>query len=526
MAGLFSPADMALIEQAARQSKESLQPAKSTGKSIQSDRAEIENATKAVLEYFEGSPAILITTQDELHNYVLAAIESGYCGIDTETTGLDRINDTIVGASLYYPGGVECYIPMKHIVYLMEQPYPNQLTYEQVGQELQLLVDAKTRMIFANADFDVPMIYKDLGVDFIDTCYYDVQTAWRCLKENEPSHALKVLYAKYVLNGKGDPKKFSDFFSPRLFPYCRPDVAKLYAANDAKITYDLFIWQLPYVTKTHPKCQKNHLEKIADLVWNIEIPMIKVCAMLHRVGVYLDKDISRVLHIRYTDKLNVETSKLSEMVQAIIDNMDSTFDYRRPFRTGREFNSNSDKHVLYLFNNMLGYKIEKTNKEVLNDLNHPVAQQILVVRGVVKLLSTYVDKLPEVLGPDGRVHATFNAIGTDTGRMSSKDPNMQNIPSHALDIRHMFRATAPMNEITDCEMVSDDTYKVTLFNFDMVEIYDAYFSQAKVHSLHIGDFVKLLIDGEDIFTEIVDIDQHYPDPYTTLTFKLKEGLDG
>ena len=71
------------------------------------------------------------------------------------------------------------------------------------------------------------------------------------------------------MKGVGDPKKFSDFFSPQLFPYCKPQIAKLYAANDAKITFELFKWQLPYVTKSHKKCQDNHLERIADLVWNV-----------------------------------------------------------------------------------------------------------------------------------------------------------------------------------------------------------------------------------------------------------------
>ena len=60
-----------------------------------------------------------------------------------------------------------------------------------------------------------------------------------------------------MLKGKGDPKKFSDFFTAQLFPYCKPEVAKLYAANDAKITYELFKWQLPYVTKDHPKCKNR-----------------------------------------------------------------------------------------------------------------------------------------------------------------------------------------------------------------------------------------------------------------------------
>ena len=88
-------------------------------------------------------------------------LEEDIVMLDTETTGLDRINDHIVGASLYCPGQPECYIPMKHLIPIFDQPYKDQLTYEQVGAEFQRFVDAKTKLIFANADFDIAMIYHE-----------------------------------------------------------------------------------------------------------------------------------------------------------------------------------------------------------------------------------------------------------------------------------------------------------------------------------------------------------------------------
>ena len=93
--------------------------------------------------------SILISSKQALHEYVDHCIKHGYAGIDTETTGLDRIHDTIVGASLYYPGGVECYIPMKHLVPIFDEPYKNQLSYEDVGEEFQRLADSKIKLIFA-----------------------------------------------------------------------------------------------------------------------------------------------------------------------------------------------------------------------------------------------------------------------------------------------------------------------------------------------------------------------------------------
>lgn len=484
--GLFSQDQLDQINAVAAKSKEVLKPIK-VSKSVTSTQHEIEESTKAVREYFSDSQAVLITSVKELHEYVLKAIDAGFCGIDTETTGLDRIHDTIVGASLYYPGGVECYIPCKHLVPIFETPYKDQLTYEEVGKELQLFVDAGTKMIFANADFDLAMIYKDLKVDLIPVCYYDVILAWRCLKEDEPKNGLKELYSKYVLRGKGDPKKFSDFFNPKLFPYCRPEDARLYAANDAKITYDLFKWQLPYVTKSHPKCQKHHLEKIADLVWNIEFPMIRVCASMHRVGVYFDMSVRNTLKARYDSKYQAENRILQNMVQDIMNDADAMTVSKSPFKTGRDFNEGSPRQVTYLLKHFLHCEVSSGDKETLTLLNLPVTNQILKVRALGKLLNSFIDKLPDEVGPDGRIHATFKSIGADTGRMSSQAPNVQQIPSHALDIRHQFRATPSKDLTTDCSMV-DGTLQVTLGSYDSVVLSDN--SRKDVIDLVAGDLIQ------------------------------------
>ena len=441
--GLFSQDQMDQINAVAAKSKEVLKPVQ-VSKSITSTQHEIEESTKAVLEYFGDSQAILIDSVEKLHEYVTKAIEFGYVAIDTETTGLDTVHDTIVGCSLYYPDGVECYIPSKHIVPIFETPYPGQLTYEEVGRELHRLVITNTKTIWYHADFDLAMIYKDYGVDLLPVFYYDSMIVWRCLKENETARGLKGQYSKYVLGGKGNPKKFSDFFSPKLFPFCNPKVAALYAGYDAKITYGWFFWQLPYITKEHPKCKKHHLEKIADLVWNIEFPMVKVCALMHRTGVYLDRDTSNVLKPRYHSRRNKEFGKLADMIKEVMNQADITTLRKAPFKTAQDFNPNSPPQVAYLLKKIMGLEIESTEKEDLKKLNLPITNQLLKVRSLDTIIGSFIDKLPESTGPTGRIHSTFKSIGADTGRMSSSDPNVQNIPSHALDVRHQFRATPSM----------------------------------------------------------------------------------
>ena len=410
--GLFSQDQEDQINAVAAKSKEVLKPIQ-VSKRVTSSQHEIEESTRAVLEYFGSSPAILITSVEQLHDYITEAIKAGYCSIDTETTGLDRIHDTVVGCSLYYPGGNECYIPNTHIVPIFETPYKNQLTYDEVGRELKRLVITDTKTIWYNADFDIAMIYKDYKVDLIPSFYYDCMIAWRCLKENENAHGLKALYAKYVQGGKGDPKKFSDFFSPKLFPYCKPEVAKLYAANDAKITYELFLWQLPYVTKTHPKCQKHRLEKIADLVWNIEFPMVRVCALMHRTGAYLDMDTSGVLQPRYHIKRDKEFKILADMIQSVMADADVVTLNKSPFKMAKDFNPNSPPQVSYLLRKIMGMELESTEKEAIAKLNLPLTNQLLKVRSLDTLIGSFVDKLPETVGPTGRVHSTFKSIGAD-----------------------------------------------------------------------------------------------------------------
>lgn len=416
--GLFTRDQIEKINKVAEKSKE-ISEFKPANTKVRGVNNEIQEMSQKVIDYFQDSPAILIEDVDQLHEYVTNAIEAGVCGIDTETTGLDRVKDTIVGASLYYPDGVECYIPVKHLVPIFDEPYRGQLTYEQVGQEFQRFVDAGTKMIFANADFDLAMMYKDFKVDMNDICYYDVILAWRCLKEDERDNALKVLYNKYVLKGKGDPMKFADFFTPQLFTYCKPEVAKLYAANDAKITYDLFMWQLPYVTKEHPKCKKNHLEAVSDLIWNVEFPLIKVCQNMHRVGMYVDKEISSALVVSYNDQLQSEKEKLIKLVDEVIEKSNYTPSpmQKVPFRIGSEFSPTSTMHVKHLVYTIMGMPQgkggTKTDKTVLAEFNLPVTNQILKVRSLNTLISTFVEKLPKATTPDSRIHCQFRQIGAD-----------------------------------------------------------------------------------------------------------------
>lgn len=505
--GLFSAAAIAKINAAAAKMKESADPPKAIKtKTLTADLLSIK---ERVLNYFKDSDAILITTKEQLHNYVDKCIESGIIGVDTETTGLDRQKDYIVGTCLCYKDGPCAYIPHKHRVPIFENLFQNQLTYEDTAVELQRMVDAKVKSVFANADFDLWFLYKDLKVDFIPSFFYDVQIAWRCIKENEPDNALKVLYNKYVLKGKGDPMKFNDFFSPELFPYCEPEVAKLYAANDAKITLELYFWQLPYITKDNPKCKKHNFERIADLVWNLEMPLVPVCQQMQRDGMHFDQSTASVLSSRYAERLQKANAKLAELVQDIIDNTTYTSSTKRPFASGKDFKESSPLHVRYLLYTMLnipqGKSGQSTDKEKLKEINLPVTNQILEVRSLTKLIGTYVDKLPHTVGPDGNIHAQFRQIGADTGRLSSANPNLQNLPSKATDIRHMFRASTKKDYLLDQNRRDDEDVVFSVPYGHLVSTTEGLISTNKLST----DHIVILCDdtGADIQAKIVNIQE-------------------
>ena len=149
---------------------------------------------------------------------------------------------------------------------------------------------------------------------------------------------------------------------------------------------------------------------------------------------------------------------------------------------------------------LLGHEDKtSTGKEVLNELGDPVAKMILNVRGDVKLLGTYIDKMPKITGPDSRIHCQFKSVGAATGRMASADPNLQNIPSRKHDIRHMFRATPALSE-----KIEVDDNIITLREIDSINTKQHGWIYVKDAS--VGDTVTLSEGAETCDFKIVHLD--------------------
>lgn len=387
----------------------------------------------------------IIQDERELEDYITKAIEDGELAIDTETNGLDFGEMTIAGLCLYSPSQTGAYVPLNHVNYITMTKLDGQLSERFVAKQLTRLKD--TKLIFFNAKFDIRVINQTLGVELIP--YWDGYIGARLLNENEPDNGLKALHNKYVLKGKGESFDYESIFRGVPFSHIPINIAYLYAAHDPVITYELYKFQEPFLTKDHPTCIERNLQGVAYVFREIEMPLINIVAQMEDTGIALDLEYARSLEEEYGQKLQKVEQEFFEELARYQDDIDN---YRKQMgpacKLDEKINLNSPTQLAILFYDVLGIApIDKksprgTGEEVLEKINIPLTHILLEYRRLQKLMSTYIIKLPTSLNPrTGRLHASFNQMGTDTGRFSSTDPNMQNIPARNKDIRQMFVAS-------------------------------------------------------------------------------------
>ena len=396
------------------------------------------NAMKETVEQYLGDKRgeyLLIPNFLSMMQYASECIDNGICAIDTETTSLDTFICQIVGFSLYTPNQKACYIPINHVDYITNERIEGQLTEEQVNRCLSHMVEHKVKFVFFNADFDIRVIRHKIGVDI--PAYFDCYIAARLLNENEEENGLKALHKKYVLDGKEDEFSFSQLFEKIPFNLIPINTAYLYAAKDAKVTFELYLFQLPFLTSGTEECKEQELEGVQYVFWNIEMPIVSIMADIEDRGVRFDFDYQSVLSEKYNAQQKEAEEKFYTDLKKYTENW---------------YSISSPKQLSVLFYDDLkllepvvdkktGKISRPTDVDALSSLHHELADDILEYRANAKLISTYIDKMAKVAERDGRVHCLFNQVGTDTGRFSSKDPNLQNIPSHNMDIRKMFIAS-------------------------------------------------------------------------------------
>ena len=451
MAGLFSIPNRNINDSAILKKAKSTKKAPTTkrGGGIASKIANIQ----AMVEKYLGKYAeetLIIQDEETLIKYIDKCIENRIISIDTETTGLDPILDELVGISIDTYDVKTAYIPLNHKSYVTGQKSKNQLPIEFVAEQFQRLADADNMFIVMfNAPFDIRFILNHLGVRL--HCDWDCYLAARCLNENEESNALKKLHQKYVLKGKEDAFKFDELFKGITFDLVPIKTGAIYAAHDSKITLEYYDYQKQYIYYESDKTpeDRNGMNGASWVFFNIEMPMVDVNVELEENGVEFDFEYNNQLKEKYHKLLEEREAKFHELCEMYSEEIEN---YSGKVQLESPINIKSSQQLAVLLYDIA--KIEpvkdkktkqpsrSTNEETLKALKNPLADAILDYREFSTIVSTFIDKLPECVNPkDDRIHCKFNTYGADTGRMSSSNPNMQNIPSHNKEIRKMFKAT-------------------------------------------------------------------------------------
>lgn len=399
----------------------------------------------------------VIKTREELHDYITQAIEKNIIAIDTETdNSLDPLTCKIMGGCIYVPGQRNAYIPINHVDTDTRERLNWQLTEDDLREEFQRLEDNKTRIIMHNAPFDYQVIKCTCNIAL--STYWDTLIGARILNENEKA-GLKGQYIDKI-DSSIEKYNIEDLFEGMEYAIFDPDLFALYAATDAYMTYKLYEWQ-----KARFELPEN--SGIYSVFMNIEMRLLPVASEMELAGVCIDKAYATRLSKKYheeAEELDVEINRELATLKPQIDAWRLTPEAnKKPLNkkgTGEgkskaeqlddPVSLSSPTQLAILIYDVL--KLPSVDKKTprgtgedalkkLADKGFTLGKAILRRRGAEKLLNTFVDKLPNSLSPrDGRLHAHFNTCGTDTGRFSSSSPNLQNIPSHAKDVRMMFSA--------------------------------------------------------------------------------------
>jgi DNA polymerase-1 len=375
----------------------------------------------------------LVESDQEFENLLTQLKEANSFAFDTETTGLDFNDAEIVGISFTVKKGSGFYVPLSSNF--------NEAK-EQLHRFQDIFLDESKLKIAQNFKFDLHIL-KTYGIE-IAFPIYDTMLC-HFLLDADAKHGLDAMAQRYL---NYDTVKFEELVGKGVRKISIRDVSieklKDYAAEDTDIAFQLYENLNSELTK---------IDRLEDLAKKVEFPLIYVLADMERKGVSLDTDF---LH-EYSKELAIEQEKFQE---AIFE------------EAGVRFNLDSPKQLgEVLFDKMkIPYTEKKTKtgqyatgEEVLSKLKkeHNIAKNITEYRELTKLKSTYVDALPQLIHPKtGRIHTSFNQTIASTGRLSSTEPNLQNIPIRTERGRKIRKAFNVPNE--DYVLLSADYSQIEL----------------------------------------------------------------
>ncbi len=426
-------------------------------------------ASEARAQKFDSKNYAAVSSFAQLDEYIAAAFEAGALAIDTETSSLQTMRAELVGISLCITPGRACYIPLRHRnessgdLFGGNDLVPGQLPEAEVLARLKpLLEDRSVLKIGQNMKFDW-LVFKQRGIEVVPVD--DTMLLSYVLNAGRTGHGMDVLSEQHLGH---KPIPFGEVAgSGRTFiGFARVTIDKAaeYSAEDADVT--LRLWCV-----FKPRLPAEHMTNVYE---TLERPMIEVLARMEQRGITIDRAI--------LSRLSGEFARDMVLLEATIHEL-----------AGETFNLGSPKQlgdILYGKMGLAGAKKTATGAwstaaGVLDDLaeqGNELAARILDWRQLAKLKSTYTDALPSFVDPaTGRVHTSYALAATTTGRLSSSDPNLQNIPVRNEAGRKIRRA-----------FIARASHKLVSADYSQIEL------RLLAHIANIPQLKAAFAEGQDI----------------------------
>lgn len=357
---------------------------------------------------------------------------------DTETDSLDYMVANLVGLSFAIDEGMAAYVPVAHD-YL---DAPEQLDRDWVLEQLKpILEDDAQAKVGQNLKYDASVLAR-YGIE-MKGIKYDTMLASYVYNSVGGKHDMDSLALRFLQHSCISFEQIAGKGKNQLtFNQIELEQASPYAAEDADVTLRLH-------NRLFANIEQD--EKLKSVYEEIEMPLVPVLSRIERTGVLIDDMKLSAQSVEIAARLEELEQKAYEIAE-------------------QEFNMNSPKQLQAILFEKMGLPVVKktpsgtpsTNEEVLQELalDYPLPKLILEYRGLAKLKSTYTDKLPKMINPStGRVHTSYHQAVTATGRLSSTDPNLQNIPIRNEEGRRIRQA-----------FVAPAGYKVLAVDYSQIEL--------------------------------------------------------
>ena len=406
---------------------------------------------------------VLIKTPEELENVWQEIKRAGIVALDTESdvvgSNPNPFLDKIAGISVYTGGDNAYYIPINHHFY-MSNVDARGFVHKIVEESHKGL-----KVIMHNAKYDAQVFY--VYAQRTIKMYADTMIASRLLNENERAwgednghyeagHGLKYLWNKYCMNFTYSGDSYDDIFSGRKYGTFNPEKVFVYASLDAVMTLMLWKFQEQYIDSRYKGCKDLGLEAVSQLFFRVEMPVLQYATAMEIRGIGFNQDLNKELQHRYEKNILKARNDLISKIQPMIEAAKHQISPARFEKLSRPINMSSDTQLEILFYDILKLKLsESVQKQILrkkkkaqknkdNAVNPnsvgkdamayfvqaypeyaPLIKELLAYKELEKIYTAFIIGLRDKVNPKtGKIHAGWNTIGTDTGRFSSKSPNL------------------------------------------------------------------------------------------------------